>query len=74
MCFTLFRLVYGREVQSMLDAMLPCTDDDQLMPDAQQIAQCAEEACQLAHEHICQQQATDASLQPLSPTGCLQTR
>ena len=59
--FTPFRLVYGREVQTMLDAMLPHDWDDALLtPDAVQLTQYAEEARQLARLHITQQQIADA--------------
>lgn len=58
--FTPFRLVYGREVQTMLDAMLPHDYDALLTPDAEQFTQYAEEARQLARLHITQQQSVDA--------------
>lgn len=59
--FTPFRLVYGRDVQTMLDAMLPCAADDQLLTaDAEEFTNYAEEARQLARNHITKQQATDA--------------
>lgn len=52
--FTPFRLVYGREVQTMLDAMLPHDCDALLTADAVQLTQYAEEARQLARLHITQ--------------------
>lgn len=58
--FTPLRLVYGREVQTMLDAMLPHDLDASLTPDAEEFTQFAEEARQLASLHITQQQGTDA--------------
>lgn len=61
--FTPFRLVYGRDVQTMLDAMIPYDDidqPDQLAPDVEEYIQRAEEARQLARVHIRQQQCTDA--------------
>lgn len=58
--FTPFRLVYGREVQTMLDAMLPHDYDASLTPEAEQLTQYAEEARQLARLHITQQQTADA--------------
>lgn len=58
--FTPFRLLYGREVQTMLDAMLPCEGADQLTTDAEEFAERAEETRQLARLHIGQQQQVDA--------------
>ena len=58
--FTPFRLVYGREVQTMLDAMLPCQDADLLTTDAEEFAERPEEARQLARLHIGQQKQADA--------------
>lgn len=58
--FTPFRLVYGREVQTTLDAMLPHDTDASLTSDAEQLTQHAEEARQLARIHITKQQSTDA--------------
>ncbi|KAK8786810.1 hypothetical protein V5799_023415 [Amblyomma americanum] len=58
-CFTPFRLVYGREVRMMLDAMLPCVDDD-LTPEAGSFVKQAEQARQLARLHITAQQDTDS--------------
>lgn len=57
--FTPFRLVYGREVQMMLDAMLPCADDE-ITPDAASFVQEAEQARHLARLHIKRQHATDS--------------
>lgn len=61
--FTPFRLVYGRDVQSMLDAMIPYDDTsqhEQLAPDVEDYIQRAEEARQLARVHIRTQQCADA--------------
>lgn len=60
--FTPFYLVYGREAQTMLDAMLPCDNIDQLdlTQDAELFVQRAEEARQLARLHIKKQQSIDA--------------
>lgn len=59
--FTPFRLVYGREVQTMLDAMMPFEEDHLTTPDAEQFAERAEETRQLARIHIQQQQLSDAA-------------
>lgn len=58
--FLPFCLVYGRNVQTMLDAMLPCYQSDELSPDTEEYAQYIEEARQLAHVNISHQQGTDA--------------
>lgn len=58
--FTPFRLLYGREVQTMLDSMLPCQDADEFATDAGEFAERAEEARQLARLHIGQQQQQQA--------------
>lgn len=58
--FSPFRLVYGRNVQTMLDAMLPCDHSDELAPDAEQYTQYAEEARQVARVNISHQQDADA--------------
>ncbi|KAK8773268.1 hypothetical protein V5799_012199 [Amblyomma americanum] len=57
--FTPFRLVYGREARTMLDAMLPC-GEEAVEPDAAHFAEQAEQARQLARLHIKEQHATDA--------------
>lgn len=59
--FTPFRLLYGRDVQTMLDAMLPCDIDniDNLDEDAECFVQRAEEARQLARVNIKKQQDVD---------------
>lgn len=59
--FTPFRLVYGREVQTMLDAMLPFEEEHLATPDAEQFAERAEETRQLARLHIQRQQLSDAA-------------
>lgn len=57
--FTTFRLLYGREVQTILDAMLPYQDAEHLTTDAEEFVQRADEARQLARLHIGQQQHAD---------------
>lgn len=59
--FTRFRLVYGREVRTMLDAMLRCKLDDEVSQDAEHFNQHAEEVRQLARLNIQRQQTTDAA-------------
>lgn len=56
---TPFRLVHGREVRTMLDAMLP-HEPDEIGTDADEFTQRAEEARQLARVRIHQQQDYDA--------------
>uniref|UniRef100_A0A6G5ABD6 Putative polyprotein n=1 Tax=Rhipicephalus microplus TaxID=6941 RepID=A0A6G5ABD6_RHIMP len=56
---TPFSLVHGREVRTMLDAMLPHEGDD-IVPDADTFTERAEEARQLARLRISQQQDYDA--------------
>lgn len=57
---TPFRVLYGRDVATMLDAMLPHVENDDDCC-AQQITQRAEEARQLARVRIRDQQHRDAS-------------
>ena len=57
---TPFELVYGRQATTMLDAMLPHVDDDDLNADVQGYLQRAEEARQLARVRTTEQQLVDA--------------
>lgn len=57
---TPFRLVHGREVTTMLDAMLPHLDDGNQQPDVHTFLHLAEEARQLARLRIQNQQRRDA--------------
>ena len=57
---TPFELVYGRQPTTMLDAMLPHVDDDDLNADVQGYLQRAEEARQLARVRTTEQQLVDA--------------
>lgn len=57
---TPFELVYGRQPTTMLDAMLPHVEDDDLNADVQEYLQRAEEARQLARVRITDQQLVDA--------------
>lgn len=57
---TPFELVYSRRPTTMLDAMLPHVEDDDLNADIQDYLQRAEEARQLARVRITDQQLVDA--------------
>lgn len=58
--FTPFELVYGRQVTTPLDAMLPVDNSSIMDDDIEDMTQKAEEARQLARYRIRRQQATDA--------------
>ncbi|KAK8769801.1 hypothetical protein V5799_013734 [Amblyomma americanum] len=55
-----FRLVYGRDMTAMLDAMLPHVDDIDQNADLHTFLHLAEEARQLARVSILDQQCRDA--------------
>ncbi|XP_077548424.1 uncharacterized protein LOC144161673 [Haemaphysalis longicornis] len=57
---TPFELAYGKRPTTMLDAMLPHVEDDDLNADVQGCLQRAEEARQLARARITDQQLVDA--------------
>ncbi|XP_077557027.1 uncharacterized protein LOC144170873 [Haemaphysalis longicornis] len=57
---TPFELVYGRRPTTMLNAMLPHVEDDDLNTDVQGYLQRAEEAHQLARVRTTRQQLVDA--------------
>lgn len=59
---TPFELVFGRQVATMLDAMLPHVEDDNIHADVASFLQRAEEARQLARMRIKEQQNVDARL------------
>ncbi|XP_072143635.1 uncharacterized protein [Dermacentor andersoni] len=59
---TPFELVFGRQVATMLDAVLPHVEDDNIHADVAGFLQCAEEARQLARMRIKEQQNVDARL------------
>lgn len=59
--FSPFQLVHGRQVTTMLDAMLPLLPHDDIHEDAQLASQRAEEARQLARIRIKTQQSADAA-------------
>lgn len=58
--FTPFRLIHGREVTTMLDAMLLPDEIDEFISDAVEYAPLAEAARQLARQRIRHQQIIDA--------------
>lgn len=58
--FTPFRLVHGREVTTMLDAMLLPNETETLPSDAEEFTRCAEAARHLARCRIRHQQSVDA--------------
>lgn len=58
--FTPFRLLYGREVTTMLDAMLLPDICKTGLTDVEAFTVQAEKACQLARQCICHQQSYDA--------------
>ncbi|XP_075526243.1 uncharacterized protein LOC142557938 [Dermacentor variabilis] len=59
---TPFELVFGRQVATMLDVMLPHIEDDNIYADVAGFLQRAEEARQLARMRIKEQQNVDARL------------